>query len=628
MAAARRGITHLAITDHDRIDGALRARDGAPDGLTVIVGEEVKTASGDLICLFLEAAVPPGLPPAETIALVREQGGLVGIPHPFDRHRSSMANVTEELDALAGLVDWVETYNARVVFREGNERAQAFALRTGLPGVAVSDAHSLLEVGVASTRVLGDPVHAVGAPRGPGHGRGAARACHVPRARPDAPREAGPAGPRQRPDPARRVRPAAMTTIRPPDPATPVDGAAARDPATRPTPRPTRRRDAGADQLSLGRRLRQPRTILSLVVPLVLLVLVFRVALNVDVDELVAAVRDANPVFLLAAFLVFYAGFPLRGFRWVLLLRGASFRVGTPDATRILFLSWLVNCLVPAKLGDVYRAYLLKINSTASLSRTFGTVFIERILDLFAIAVLGLAAGYWSFRNGLPPSIQVVFAIGVGVVVVLALMLLTLRNFGRQILVRLPIPRRERLVELYDRFEEGVFGAVGVRALPGLVIVTGLDLGDRGVPALLRRPGARLPGRRAGPVGGLLRRADRLASHGGPAQPGRPRDRGAGGRGRPDRRLRDPADAGHHDRARGPDDQRLLDHRLRRDLLRDLAAPQGRRSGRRGDARPRVDACRPAFAGSTNGSWFRDAPLPIVTSTRQPPRDQGALSPT
>jgi predicted metal-dependent phosphoesterase TrpH len=156
-AAQRRGITHLAITDHDSIDGALRARDGAPDGLTVIVGEEVKTAAGDLVCLFLDSAVPPGLSPAETIALVREQGGLVGIPHPFDRHRSSMANAVAELDALAGLVDWVEAYNARVVFREGNERAQAFALRAGLPGVAVSDAHSLLEVGVASTRVVGDP---------------------------------------------------------------------------------------------------------------------------------------------------------------------------------------------------------------------------------------------------------------------------------------------------------------------------------------------------------------------------------------------------------------------------------------------------------------------------------------
>ena len=240
------------------------------------------------------------------------------------------------------------------------------------------------------------------------------------------------------------------------------------------TPAPTEPGEVGSDQLSLGRRLRQPRTILGLVVPLVLLVLVFRVALNVDLGELVAAVRAANPWSLLVAFLIFYAGFPLRGFRWVLLLRGASFRLGTKDATRILFLSWLVNCLVPAKLGDVYRAYLLKINSTASLSRTFGTVFIERILDLFAIAVLGLAAGYWSFRSNLPPSIQVVFAIGVGVIVVLALMLLTLRNFGRRILVRLPLPRRERLVDLYDRFEEGVFGAVGLRALPGLVAVTGL----------------------------------------------------------------------------------------------------------------------------------------------------------
>jgi predicted metal-dependent phosphoesterase TrpH len=161
-AAERRGITHLAITDHDRIDGAFRARDGAPGGLTVIVGEEVRTAAGDLVCLFLEAAVPPGLPPAETIALVREQGGLVGIPHPFDRHRGSMANSPAELDALVELVDWVEAYNARVIFREGNERAQAFALRSGLPGVAVSDAHSLLEVGVASTRVIGDPATPAG----------------------------------------------------------------------------------------------------------------------------------------------------------------------------------------------------------------------------------------------------------------------------------------------------------------------------------------------------------------------------------------------------------------------------------------------------------------------------------
>jgi uncharacterized protein (TIRG00374 family) len=126
---------------------------------------------------------------------------------------------------------------------------------------------------------------------------------------------------------------------------------------------------------------------------------------------------------------------------------------------------------VPAKLGDVYRAYLLKINSPVSLSRTFGTVFIERILDLFAIVTLGLAAGFVSFRSGLPADVQIVFAIGVVFVLLLAGGLLTMRNFGRRILQRLPLPHRA--IELYDRFEEGVFASSGMRALPRLVVLTG-----------------------------------------------------------------------------------------------------------------------------------------------------------
>ena len=164
------------------------------------------------------------------------------------------------------------------------------------------------------------------------------------------------------------------------------------------------------DQLSLVRRLRQPRTIISLALPIILLVLIFRVAFQVDLADVVTGVSRANP-------------------------------------------------------------WLLKINSTVSLSRTFGTVFIERVLDLFAISILGLAAGYWSFRTGLPPTIQVVFAIGVGVVVLLGAGLLTMRNFGRRILIRLPLP--QRVHEYYDKFEDGVFGAIGVRGLPPLVILTG-----------------------------------------------------------------------------------------------------------------------------------------------------------
>ena len=159
-AAAARGLTHLAITDHERIDAAREARDAAPAGLTVIIGEEVRTADGDLICLFVDEVVPGGLSAIETIRRVREQGGLVGIPHPFDRFRGSMFR-DGILEGIADQVDWIETHNARIV-GSGNEHALAFAREHGIPGMAVSDAHSVLEIGVAYTVLDGDPSTAAG----------------------------------------------------------------------------------------------------------------------------------------------------------------------------------------------------------------------------------------------------------------------------------------------------------------------------------------------------------------------------------------------------------------------------------------------------------------------------------
>lgn len=165
-AAAARGLTHLAITDHDRIDGAQQARARAATdapGLTVLVGQEIRTTAGDLIGVFLREAIPPGLAPSEAVAAVREQGGLVGIAHPFDRFRGSVGRgESAALDDLAATVDWIETWNARLMLGDGNARAAELALRAGIPGVAVSDAHTTMEVGVASTAVTGDPSTAEG----------------------------------------------------------------------------------------------------------------------------------------------------------------------------------------------------------------------------------------------------------------------------------------------------------------------------------------------------------------------------------------------------------------------------------------------------------------------------------
>jgi predicted metal-dependent phosphoesterase TrpH len=165
-AAASRGLTHLAVTDHDRIDGALEARDRAAaeaPGLAVLIGQEIRTTTGDLIGLFLDEAIEPGLAASEAIAAVRAQGGLVGIAHPFDRFRGSLGRTeAAALETIAGLVDWIEAWNARLIIGDGNVRAAELAMRLGVPGVAVSDAHTTIEVGIAGTALEGDPSSAEG----------------------------------------------------------------------------------------------------------------------------------------------------------------------------------------------------------------------------------------------------------------------------------------------------------------------------------------------------------------------------------------------------------------------------------------------------------------------------------
>jgi hypothetical protein len=159
-AAAARGVTHLAITDHDRVDGAKRARDAQVPGLTLIVGSEVRTQAGDMIALYIEQPIQVGLPPGEAIAAIRAQGGLVGIPHPFDAWRGSLLLDDRYLELLSQ-VDFIEGWNARLVAPGGNQRAADLAAARGIPSVASSDAHSIIEIGNAASILTGDPSTAV-----------------------------------------------------------------------------------------------------------------------------------------------------------------------------------------------------------------------------------------------------------------------------------------------------------------------------------------------------------------------------------------------------------------------------------------------------------------------------------
>jgi len=150
--ARDRGLGAIAITDHNEVSGALEARKIAEqmDDIKVIVAEEVKTAEqGEVIGLFLEEKIPKGMTMAETIAAIREQGGLVYVPHPFDRFHSvpdyeHLLDIVEEIDVL-------EVFNPRVALTAFNEEAERFARKYRIVPGAGSDSH--VAQGLGSVRV-------------------------------------------------------------------------------------------------------------------------------------------------------------------------------------------------------------------------------------------------------------------------------------------------------------------------------------------------------------------------------------------------------------------------------------------------------------------------------------------
>ncbi|HEX2922869.1 MAG TPA: PHP-associated domain-containing protein [Chloroflexota bacterium] len=142
----RRGVNCIALTDHNRFGNALELQRRAP--FTVIPGEEIKTTEGEIIGLFLEREIPRGLTPRETVAEIRRQGGVVYIPHPFDRIRKSVL-ARRALMEIVDDVDVIEVLNARISFKADVEEARQFALQHDILQGAGSDSHVWWELGNA-----------------------------------------------------------------------------------------------------------------------------------------------------------------------------------------------------------------------------------------------------------------------------------------------------------------------------------------------------------------------------------------------------------------------------------------------------------------------------------------------
>ncbi len=221
-----------------------------------------------------------------------------------------------------------------------------------------------------------------------------------------------------------------------------------------------------AAPVSLEKKFLNLRTLISFGVAFAILFFVFR-QMNLDIADIARNIASANPILYLVALVVYYSTFIVRSLRWKILLENVGLHESSKQPLpsvaglgEIIFLSWFANCIMPAKLGDAYRAYLLKRNADVSFSMTFGTILAERIVDLLLTFVLLGITGLVAFHGTIPPEVVggAWFSVALAVVVVVGL--LAMRNLGS--LIRRFIPRRFH--RYYGLFEEGTLGSF--RQLP------------------------------------------------------------------------------------------------------------------------------------------------------------------
>ncbi len=154
-AAVRKKLDAIAITDHGSFEGAeavKKAAEKTAPGFLVIGGEEVLADKGELLCLFLKRKVK-AKKFEEVCREVHKQGGIIAVPHPFDRFRHNHLDLEKLSKKELGMIDAIEAYNSRAPAWRDNEKALRFASEHGIPVIAGSDAHFAFELGSSCTFV-------------------------------------------------------------------------------------------------------------------------------------------------------------------------------------------------------------------------------------------------------------------------------------------------------------------------------------------------------------------------------------------------------------------------------------------------------------------------------------------
>jgi uncharacterized membrane protein YbhN (UPF0104 family) len=242
-----------------------------------------------------------------------------------------------------------------------------------------------------------------------------------------------------------------------------TDAESAIDPrSTLSTGMPPQPAPPAAEPESIGHRLKRPQTLVSFALAIAILGFFFS-RLDIAFSEVWAIVREANIPLFLAALVVYYLGMLARGVRWRWMLETANVSArnreplpGDRELTEILLLSWFVNCVVPARLGDAYRSWLLKRQTGASFSASFGTILAERIIDLLVLVGMMGAAGVVAFHGQIPGEARHTVLIAGGLVAVGVIGLVALWAGRGHLERRLP----QRLQGQFARLHDALFACL------------------------------------------------------------------------------------------------------------------------------------------------------------------------
>ena len=225
---------------------------------------------------------------------------------------------------------------------------------------------------------------------------------------------------------------------------------------------------------SLKDRFLDIRTLISFGILAFVLFFVFT-HVQLDYRASLKAISQTNPFLYLLAIIAFYFSFVVRSFRWELLLNNSGEeKTGFRTLFHIIILAWFANCVLPAKMGDFYRAYLLREETPVSGSKGLGTIVSERILDFLVLMSLLLVSGLVSFRLAIPHRFEAAFIAGLAISLALVVGLVGLRFSEGHISRFLPARLRRRA----NQFKEGLINALqgNIAVLLGLsVLVWGAE---------------------------------------------------------------------------------------------------------------------------------------------------------